>query len=165
MKNHLLELLLQSKGGSDEATIEIYNKFLPLIRNFSKKSGYEEAETDLTIHLLEFIKKLNIDRLKSVDDGTLVNYISISMNNKYNSLLKNAIIHKIETICLDEQVIMNNDCYEGLDISDLYIQMKSLNKLQKKIIVGKYIYNYTDNELANMFRLSRQTIQVIKSKL
>lgn len=50
MENHLLELLVLSKRGSDEATVEIYKNFLPLIKKLSKKLGYEEAETDMTIH-------------------------------------------------------------------------------------------------------------------
>jgi len=116
MENHLLKLLVLSKGGSNEATTEVYKKFLPLIKKFSKKLGYEEAETDMTIHLLEFIKNLNINRLKNADEGTLVNYISISMNNKYNSLLKKLITHKIETTCIYEQIISINDIYENLDM-------------------------------------------------
>jgi len=41
--------------------------------------------------------------------------------------------------------------------------MKELTELQKRIITGKFIYSYTDCELANMLGLSRQTIQANKN--
>lgn len=158
MNSSLLQLLKDSKNGDNNATAEIYNKFLPLIKKLSRKLDYEEAETDIIIQLLEIIKNIKVNNLKIADDGAAVNYINISLKNNYNSLLKNLIRKKTKTISLNDQIIPVNDNYNDSDISDLYKVMKNINTLQKKIIIGKVVYKYTDSELAKILHVSRQTI-------
>lgn len=39
-----------------------------------------------------------------------------------------------------------------------------MNTIQKKIIIGKYVYDYSDTELAAILKLSRQSIYKNKKK-
>lgn len=42
--------------------------------------------------------------------------------------------------------------------------LRNLNSIQKKIIIGKYMYNYSYKELTKILNVSRQTIYTQKKK-
>ncbi len=60
----LYEILKKAQNGSEEHVIELYNKFLPLIKGYGRKLNYEEAESDLIIFLLEYIIKPTLINLE-----------------------------------------------------------------------------------------------------
>lgn len=63
MERTLYEQFVKAQNGNETAKIEIYKKFLPCIRGYGRKLFYEEAVTDLTIFLLEFIIKVDVKKL------------------------------------------------------------------------------------------------------
>ncbi len=163
MKKTLYELFKMAQDGNDLAKMELYKKFLPCIRGFGRKLFYEEAETDLTIHLLEFIKKIDLEKFKNRKDGEIVNYMQASFKSKYINMLKQIINKNIETTILETE-FMCFDCYKRLEEEQFFRLLKDLNQIQKKIIIGKYVYDYTDDELAVICETSRQTISKQKKK-
>lgn len=121
------------------------------------------AETDLTIYLLEFIKKVDLEKFKNRNDGEIVNYMQASFKSKYINILKQIINKNIEMTILETEFIYL-DRYEKLEEEQLFELIKSLSNMQKKIIIGKYVYGYTDNELAVIYDVSRQTISKQKKR-
>ena len=65
----LYDLLVRAKNHDEDATYEIISDFKPTLKKLSNSLYYEEAETDLTIELLNFIRKGDIKKLK----GQLIN--------------------------------------------------------------------------------------------
>jgi hypothetical protein len=112
MSNNLYEVFKKAQGGSGEHTIELYYKFLPLIKKYGKKLNYEEAEIDLTIFLLEFIKKMDLNKFENRSDGEIVNYINLIFKNKYIDLLRQLMNKKIETPMTLEMELIFNDYYK-----------------------------------------------------
>lgn len=163
MKNTLYELFKMAQKGSNVAKIELYKKFLPCIEGFGRKLFYEEAETDLVIFLLEFIKKVNSEKFKNRNDGEIVNYVYSAFKCKYINLLRQIINKNIEAT-ISETDFICFDCYEKIEEDHFFRLLKELNYVQKKIIIGKYVHGYTDVELASILNVSRQTISKQKKK-
>jgi RNA polymerase sigma factor (sigma-70 family) len=157
MKKTLYELFMMGKEGDEKAKLELYKKFLPRIKKFGRKLFYEEAETDLTIFLLEFINNVNLEKFQNREDEEIDSYIYKVFKNKYINILRQVINKNIETTIFETNFICY-DCYEKLEEKYIFELMQNLNVIQKKIIIGKYVYDYSDIELAALLKVSRQTI-------
>lgn len=157
MINNLYEIFKKAQNESEEHVIELYNKFLPLIKGYGRKLNYEEAESDLTIFLLEYIKKIDLNKFKNRSDGEIVNYIKLIFKNKYIDVLRQLMNKKIEATILETEFICN-DCYKNLEKEYIFSLMKNLNDIQRKVIVGRYFHGYNDDNLSKIFKISRQTI-------
>ncbi len=70
---------------------------------------------------------------------------------------------KIETKIIDTEIIYNDD-YKNLEEEYIFSLMKNLNDTQKKIIIGRYIYGYSDDELSKIFKISRQAVYKQRKK-
>lgn len=163
MTSNLYEILKRAQNGSEEQVIELYYKFLSLIKRYGKKLNYEEAETDLIIFLLEYINKANFDKFRNRSDGEIVNYIKLLFKNKYIDILRKLMNKKIETKIIDTEIIYN-DYYKNLEEEYIFSLMKNLNDTQKKTIIGRYIYDYSDDELSKIFKISRQAVYKQRKK-
>lgn len=162
-KTPLFKQLLQAQNGDELAKVGIFKKFLPCIKGFSKKLNYEEAETDLTIFLLEFINKINLKKFENRSEGEIVIYIHRAFKCKYINTLKQLINKKIETADLETD-IMCCDHYAEIEPEYIFYLLIDLTDLQRKIIIGKYENDYTDIEIAELYGVSRQTINKQKKK-
>jgi len=60
MENALELLVLSVQSGNQESCIIAINKFNPIIKKYSRKLNYDEADTDLVICLLKTLSKLNV---------------------------------------------------------------------------------------------------------
>nr|WP_312578107.1 sigma-70 family RNA polymerase sigma factor [Sedimentibacter sp.] len=163
MINNLYETFKKAQNGSEEHVIELYNKFLPLIKGYGIKLNYEEAESDLTIFLLEYIKKFDLNKLKNRSDGEIVNYIKIIFKNKYIDVLRQLMNKKIEITLLETEFI-SNDCYKKLEEEYIFSLIKNLSDIQRKIIVGRYFHGYSDDNLSKFFKISRQAVYKHRKK-
>ncbi|HBB27697.1 MAG TPA: hypothetical protein DC000_00320 [Clostridiales bacterium] len=78
MNNELFQLLSNAQNGDKRATENLYLKFSKLIKKLGKIVESEEAESDIIISFLEFIKKINLKKLENSSYGEIVNYIYIT---------------------------------------------------------------------------------------
>ncbi len=163
MINNLYEVFKNAQNKSEEHVIELYNKFLPLIKGYGRKLNYEEAESDLTIFLLEYIKKVDLNKFKNRSDGEIVSYIKLIFKNKYIDLLRQLMNKKIETTILKTE-FMCNDCYKNLEEEYFSSLIKNLNDTQRKIIVGRYFHGYSDDNLSKILKISRQAVYKHRKK-
>ncbi len=150
MASHLYRVLKKAQNGSEEHVIELYYKFLPLIKKYGRKLNYEESESDLTFFLLEYINKTDFDKFRNRNDGEIVNYFKLIFRNKYIDILRKLMNKKIETVIIEPEIIYY-DRYKNLEDEYILSLLKSLNRLQKKIIIGRYIKGYSDNMLSEIF--------------
>lgn len=163
MKNGLYEYFKYAQNNDEEYVVLLYHKFLPMIKGFGRKLNYDEAESDLTIFLLEFIKHIDLKKFKNRSDGEIVNYMHSAFKSQYINILKNIIKKNIEITALETEFVCN-DCYKNLEFMHLFSLLKNLSSMQKKIILGKFYYGYSDVELSHIFSASRQAIYKQKKK-
>ena len=163
MKRGLYEYFKFAQNNNEEYLIFLYYKFLPMIKGFGRKLNYEEAESDLTIFLLEFIKNIDLKKFENRSDGEIVNYMRSAFNSHYINILKSVINKKIDISTYEAEFVCY-DCYRRLELTSLFGLIKNLSLMQKKIILGKFYYGYSDVELSKIFRVSRQAIYKQKKK-
>lgn len=153
----LKELLyIVSCNHSDNAVIEIIKRFTPLIKKNAKILGYDDAESDLIIHLIEVLYSLKTEKAKSFLEGQAVNYISRTIRNKRIDINRkqNKSFFELE---LFEPVNVSVE-YERQEIKEL---LDLLSERQKYVIVLKYYYGYSDIEIAKYIGVSRQAVNKI----
>jgi len=162
-KSLLYDLFVQAKDSSEVAKIEIYKKFLPCIKEFAKKLPYEESETDLVIFLLEFINNISLKKIENRSDGEIVLYVQNAIKCRYINILKALNNKKIEIVALEID-IGYYDYYEEIELDYISWLLSGLSDMQKKIIIGKYLYNYSNIKLSEICGISRQAVSRQRKK-
>lgn len=63
-----------------------------------------------------------------------------------------------------ERELVYDDYYKNIEEEYIFSLMKTLSDAQKKIIIGRYIYGYSDEKLAKSFKVSRQAVYKQRKK-
>lgn len=140
---------------------ELYEAFAGLIHHFELKLGYDDAGQDLTVFLLELICSLDADRFSPDNSQALNRYIAVSVRNKYIALSKVQRRRALESgdllDCVGRSVEFDNSVAlkEG---------MKRLSERQKETIILRYIYGYSDSEIADKLGITRQAVNRLERK-
>ena len=56
----LLEEIGRAQDGNEEAMLNLVSKFMPLMKKYGRKLGYEDATEDMTADFIEFIFNWNL---------------------------------------------------------------------------------------------------------
>ncbi|MCQ1528835.1 hypothetical protein [Lutispora saccharofermentans] len=59
MENNLYKLIVEAQKGNKDSCITLIDQFNPIVKKYSKKLGYDGADTDLIIWLIKTINKIN----------------------------------------------------------------------------------------------------------
>jgi len=70
---------------------------------------------------------------------------------------------RIETMRIERELVYD-DYYKNIEEEYIFSLMKTLSDAQKKIIIGRYIYGYSDEKLAKSFKVSRQAVYKQRKK-
>ncbi|WP_291579855.1 RNA polymerase sigma factor [Clostridium sp. UBA6640] len=164
MNESLFQLIENSQKGDKISLLLIIEKFSPSIKKFSRKLGYDGADTDLIISFIKTIKELKLTDINLENEGTLVNYLYNSIKFKYIDLMRKYLrMFKRETE-LNLEIIESKYTYEIED--NIYVEdlLRTLSRMQRIILEERYIKNYSDIEIANKLNISRQAVNKTKNK-
>lgn len=160
----LYSIYQSAKIGDEESVLFLYDKFLPKIKKCGRSLNYEAAETDITIRFLEFIRNTDFEALKSKCDGAVINYTNRFFVNTYINLL-NSKKPQMQLIYIDDENSFTRDIPYYDDPSNLGMDCFSrLTELQRKVIVYRYIYGYSEQEIAQKLKISRQAVNRAKNR-
>ncbi|MBW6411525.1 sigma-70 family RNA polymerase sigma factor [Clostridium weizhouense] len=169
MEKSLYNLITRVKQNDEDSLLTIINKFNLLIKKLSRKMVYEGAETDLIIYLIQMLRKLDLDKLKNFSEGGLVKYIQVSLNNKAIDHCKKYYLIKNNEMVLDINIIqqnfdtsVKNNIDNNLFIDEL-LNLKALTEHQKLILKYYYLCEYSDMQIANKLKISRQAVHKTRS--
>lgn len=99
---------------------------------------------------------------ESKNEGALINYIHKAIKNKSVNLFKKNILRTIVPVTLDVTTIPYNYNFDSqIFISKL---LNSLPILQREIIKKKFLYDYSDKEIAKLYGISRQAVNRTKNR-
>lgn len=132
----------------------IYDEYKRLLQFYSSKVGGEDAQQELTVFLVELLYGIDISRFEGDTSTSLARYVAVCLRNKYIE------ISKREQRCksFENQFFENEgfpDNFEHLEISEA---IKQLTPKQRLVIILKYIYGYSDNEIGASLNISRQAV-------
>lgn len=151
----LAQKIQDSKDGNKESIMEIITKFKPLINKYRWKLGYEDAENELIEHLIITLKKMPIK-----DEGRNVGYITTSIKNKYLQLSKKK--SKYEEEIIDSEIV--DQCFTESIYDSLSDELMKLDERYRKVIVYRYYYGYSDQQIGEILHLTRQSVCRIRNK-
>lgn len=158
----LLDILTLFKYKS-ENFIDVINYFHSKLNYCSYKLKYPEAYTDLIIYLYEFLKKIDLDKFKT--DTEASKYIHVCLNNKCNQLYK-SISKKPEynAVNLDSVDFNIDDDINYFSDTTFYDLISKLQKKQQIILYLSFYLQYSDIEIADILKVSRQSVNKCKGQ-
>ena len=84
----LFETVREAQKGSEEAKLELVERFQPTIRANARKLNREDGKEEMTLAFLEILESMNLEKLRSREDGVIVSY--------FKNALRHAYCHKVE---------------------------------------------------------------------
>jgi RNA polymerase sigma factor (sigma-70 family) len=156
--------LREWQSGNKEFEDDICSKFCPIIKNLSKKLNceYEEGETDLTIAFIQLIKEIDLTKFEE-RDKKVAKFICKFLENKSIDLLRKYRNKGKEYLQINYDILHEQapDFSSNIFMSSL---LSSLPYKQRTVIVKKFIYQYTDREIAESLGISRQAVNGAKNR-
>lgn len=164
MDKDLKCLVSKSKNGDKDCLMEIIERFTPLLKKYSKNLSSDEVFSDLEITLIETIKAMPLKKHSSMKEEQIVAYINKAIKSKYIKLSKK------NKLIANREIELNLDI-AGIDYMDkierkniIYSLMDKLTSLQKEIIIQKFIYGYSEVEIAKKLHVSKQAVNKSKKR-
>lgn len=157
----LAKVLEKVNKGDDLAFEELLQVFGSLIAHYKRKLKYDDAEQDLILYLIELIKNLELKKFVGNPDY-LQRYIAASLGNQYIYLSKRKSKIMIESYELYENY--NYFQIEEDENIDLKAALKKLSKKQQTAIVLRYKFGFTDAEIGDKLKISRQAVNKLESR-
>lgn len=159
---HLYKLIEQHKNKDEDAFLEILEMFEPLINSLYRKGVNEDMKSDLTLFLFELLNKMQFEKEIFKQEKYIVSYISKSLKNKYIYLNKNHYKKKCSELKLEETYLNlgKNSYFSEIFFDDL---IKNLKDVEKDILIKRYKLDYSDQEIATLRGVSRQSVCKIRT--
>lgn len=162
MQNHLLIKLIKDFKNQEMSVFPlIYDHFKRLIYFYSGKLFEDDATQELTVFLIELLYDINLLSFKPDKSDSLSRYIAVCLRNKYISLSKQQAKELKLSSRLFDSPLPSTNHFSNIEISEA---LENLSEKQKLIIVYKYIYNYSDFEIASILNISRQAVNRLKNR-
>lgn len=162
MKNQeFIALITEYRKGKEEAILPLLKQFEGLIYHYKAKCDIEDICEELTVFLLEMFNKINLGLFEDQEDDGINRYIAVSVGHKFVALSKEYYKNRTFHTVTDPDVGYTPDlCQEAI----LRETLSSLTPRQRDVILYKYIYKYSDIEIAETLHISRQAVNQIKNR-
>lgn len=152
-----------AKYGDNESLEFLITKFEPIINGLAWKLNSDCGRADLIIFFIKLVRGIKLDNIQNLSDGALVNYIKKSLYREYFKLKKERRFIEVE---LMDKFSTNTSEYIDSEYIDseykIFLdQLESrqvISKNENKILIKKYCYLSTEQEIARELNVSRQAI-------
>lgn len=152
----LLTLTEKFKNRDMTAFPIIFGEFEKLMHIYSLRLGSEDAFEELTVFLLELLYGVDTGRFKKDSSDSFQRYIAVCLRNEYISLSKSFDDYRRSVLQLFDDERDNAPDFTENHI--LWDALAYLTKKEREIVIYKYIYGYTDVEIARFLNVTRQTV-------
>lgn len=158
MEIDLFNCIKKAKIDDSESIELLIEKFKPLILKYSNKlNSPEDAISELSLHLIKIINKIPLEKDVFKEEKYIISYVSTSIKRYFFQLYSK------------QQKNSNGEMYLYEDYPDItynesnivfYDLIKKLNSKEQLILEKKFVYSYTNTEIAMYLNVSRQNVQV-----
>ena len=159
-------LVMRCQDNDNEAFQAMLLRFQPLLKKYAFLLNYSDAYMDVYDGFIDCIYKIPLAKLKvSENDSIVLAYIKTCMKNTYITLSKKNGQQRVQTSIedLDFQKQCLN-CYQ-VDYEDYLFEenLKSiLNEKEKVLIFAKFVYGYSETEVANRWTIVNKKDTIFK---
>ena len=163
MNNRVLKLYIKSfKNQKTEVFPRILRVFKRLISHYANLLDGEDAQQELNLFFIELLFSIDIEKFTSDNSSSLARYIAVAIKNKYIELFWRNSRYKSRYLPFSENFFISGSKIEfRLEMADM---LNFLSEKQRKVIVCKYFYNYSDAEISNILGISRQAVNNLKNR-
>lgn len=162
MCNSLFKKLIEKfRKGDATAFGLIYEQFKKLILFYGSKIGDDDTVQELNIFLIELLYDIDLSLFPATSTNGIQKYIAVSIRNEYLKISQRNARYNAVFSELYETELSDSFADDGLFIDEA---LSFLSQKQRLIILYKYIYSYTDSEIAIMLGISRQAVNRLKNR-
>ena len=159
----LIPLIEAYQQGNRQEFEKIYSVFEKLIAYYARRFQHDEdALQEFNVFLIEILYQIPLDRFCMDKSRGLQKYISVSIRNQYIFYSKCKQKNDAMFVGFCEPIAG----YQSSEDQRLML-LEGLSLLpdkQKRVIVDKYVYGYSDAEIAENLHISRQAVNRLKSR-
>lgn len=166
MKEHYLDsaglcdLIYKCQNKNKEATTLVINKFMPLVKKYAHYLGYQDAQQDIIVLLLEVANKIPIQKFdQNRKNEMALSYISKSIKNGCITLSKR---NRLKDLYIADVIPESLAATDKADLALIKDALKQLTKSQRRVVYLKYYYGYKDSEISSILHISRQAVNQTK---
>lgn len=156
VNNGLKNKVKNFKAGNKAEFSGIFAEFERLIHFYTNRVGLEDTFQELTLALIEVLADCNPARFAS--DEALRRYIAVCIRNRYILFSKHC--------CFSDRSLEDcdpADCdTEKAETQFLEDALERLSDKQRLVVVYKYLYGYSDEEISAFLRITRQAVNRLK---
>ena len=163
----LFDQIMSAQAGDKNTMMALVEQFFPIIRKYGRKLDPEDGTNEMILYFIELIHQMDIHKLKSPNDGAIVNYIEqciyhfyIKMKNGQN---ENHILHWEELPEYHKAAIEKITAQEEIPL-DWSFPLQILTEKERSVIIQIYEYGFSSAEIAKNLGVSRQNVNQIKKR-
>lgn len=163
----LKELLKRAQFGDGKSTIELVEKFNPLIKSLAYKLNYDDAYSDLLLDFISLLNRINLCNMHDPTDAHLVSYIVTSMRHSYIrrlTIMRDNMVIPFSALSASQMRYIStsssyNDVYQEIIVKEL---ASVVTKKEWDIVRLIFYEGYTAAEIARVHGVSRQSVNQVK---
>lgn len=156
----LIDLIKNYRAGDTTTFEEIYESFKKLILFYAHRLKYDDSTQDLILFFIELLYSVDLSIFEPDESEGLKHYIAVAIRNHYIFLSKSYQKTLALRNCLYENCSFHIESVE--ERMCMIDALKCLSERQRTVIIYKYIYNYSDIEIAQKLNISRQAVNQLK---
>lgn len=163
MELPLIDYVKKSKQNDQPSLEFLIQKFQPLLIKYALKlTDFEDAKSELVLHLIKTIQKIPLEKATFTEDRYILSYIKTSIERQYIN-----ISSKQRTLSIKEFSQFKEDAAIDYNKSNIifYDLIKNLSAKEQLILEMKFVYNCTNTEISRNLNLSRQNVQACLTRV
>ena len=166
---YLQELLSNAANHLEPETLEIIERFKPLLRKYARLLRTEDADDELQMELLKVIYETSWDKLNLKNEGAYVNYIATAIRNAYINLSKTRNKHQeycFSSFGEDQEFMVTSTLTSADDYEHLLgKELKNIfTETEFRIVCLTCLKGYSCAVIAKKQGVSRQHINQVKRR-
>lgn len=162
------------RKGSEEAKLELVERFQPTIRANAWKLNREDGKEEMTLAFLEILESMNLEKLRSREDGVIVAYFKNALRHAYCHKVEESIKQPSVAFSIDNteeqerEAVLAQDGWNtaGKDryFFTLFEGCSELTEKEKEVLTLIYYAGYSATEIAAAWGTSKQNVNQIKRR-
>lgn len=170
----LFETVREAQKGSEEAKLELVERFQPTIRANAWKLNREDGKEEMTLAFLEILESMNLEKLRSREDGVIVAYFKNALRHAYCHKVEESIKQPSVAFSIDNteeqerEAVLAQDGWNtaGKDryFFTLFEGCSELTEKEKEVLTLIYYAGYSATEIAAAWGTSKQNVNQIKRR-
>lgn len=158
----LKKLIKEFKNQNMQNFSLLYEEFERLIVHYSKKLHTEDAGAELTLFFIELVTEIDLSKFKNDLSISLQSYIAVCLRNKFIALSQAEKQQRELRADFFEQTFGYS--FEFDKKISIFSALKILPEQQRKVLVYRYVYLYSDVEIAEILNITRQAVNRLKNR-